>query len=99
MSINSKLEAHAASLTAGGKTVAHRATISRIVENLLRLGYVVRGMVYGMIGVLALQVAIGGGTLTDTQGAIAAIGRTAPRRSLVVRCPGRPRADLSGHSA
>jgi diacylglycerol kinase family enzyme len=32
-----------------------------------------------MIGVLALQVAIsGGGTLTDTQGAIAATGRTAP---------------------
>jgi hypothetical protein len=77
MSINSKLEAHAASLKASGKTVAHRATTSQIVENLLRLGYVVRGMVYGIIGVLALQVAIGsGGTLTDTQGAIATIGRT-----------------------
>jgi hypothetical protein len=79
MSINSKMEAHAASLTAGGKTVAHRATTSRIVENLLRLGYVVRGMVYRMIGVLALQVATGSGrTLTDTKGAIAAIGRTVP---------------------
>jgi hypothetical protein len=79
MSINSKIETHAASLKAGGKIVAHRATTSRIVENLLRLGYVVRGMIYGMIGVLALQVAIGsGGTLTDPQGAIAAIGRTAP---------------------
>jgi hypothetical protein len=77
MSINSKLEAHVASLKASGKTVAHRATTSRIVENLLRLGYVVRGMVYGIIGVLALQVAIGsGGTLTDTQGTIATIGRT-----------------------
>jgi hypothetical protein len=77
MSINSKMEAHAASLKAGSKKAVHEATTSPLVENLVRLGYVVRGMVYGMIGLLALQVAIGsGGALTDPQGAIATMGRT-----------------------
>jgi hypothetical protein len=61
------MEAHAASLKAGTRKAVHEATTSPLVENLVRLGYVVRGMGYGMIGVLALQVAIGsGGALTDT---------------------------------
>ncbi len=77
MSINSKLEARAARLRADGEKVAREATTSPVVEMLLRLGYVVRGMVYGVIGLLALQVVIGsGGALTDPQGAIAAMGRT-----------------------
>jgi hypothetical protein len=47
------------------------------METLLRLGYLVRGVVYGVIGLLALQVVLGGGgTLTDTQGAIAIMGGT-----------------------
>jgi len=47
------------------------------METLMRLGYIVRGLVYGAIGVLALQVVLNrGGSLTDTQGAIAALGRT-----------------------
>ena len=77
MSINSKLETRAASLRADSQKVAREATTSPIVETLLRLGYVVRGMVYGVIGLLALQVVIGsGGALTDPQGAIAAMGQT-----------------------
>jgi multidrug transporter EmrE-like cation transporter len=47
------------------------------METLLRLGYLVRGVVYGVIGLLALQVVLGGGgALTDTQGAIAFMGGT-----------------------
>ena len=48
------------------------------MENLARFGYVVRGLVYVVIGVLALQVAFGGGgALTDPQGAIAVMGKSA----------------------
>lgn len=37
------------------------------------------GMVYVVIGALALQVTLGGGgTLTDPQGAIAVMGKSAP---------------------
>ena len=43
----------------------------------MRLGYIVRGLLYGVIGLLALKVATGGrGQFTDTQGAIAAVSRT-----------------------
>ena len=43
----------------------------------MRLGYVVRGMVYGVMGLLAVQLAIGrGGGTTDTQGAIVVLGET-----------------------
>ena len=45
------------------------------MEKLIRLAYVVRGLVYGVIGLLAFKVAIGGGgALADQQGAIAAVG-------------------------
>ena len=41
------------------------------VERLARFGYVAKGIVNGLVGVLALQVAIGsGGTTTDTRGAL-----------------------------
>ena len=54
---------------------ARLASTSPLMENLMRLGYVVRGLVYFVMGLLALQVAVGGGgTLADTQGAIAAVG-------------------------
>jgi hypothetical protein len=44
---------------------------------LVRLGYVVRGLLYGVIGVLAIKVALGSsGRFADPQGAIAAIGTT-----------------------
>ena len=41
---------------------------------LARAGFVARGIVYGIIGVLALDVAVGhGGKLTDQQGALRAV--------------------------
>jgi uncharacterized membrane protein len=47
------------------------------METLMRLGYVARGLVYGVIGALAFQVALGvGGALADPQGAIVALGKT-----------------------
>ncbi len=62
--------------TEKGKRAARSVSASSAVENLTRLGYVVRGLLYGTIGLLALQVAVGkGGRLTDPQGAIAAIGQ------------------------
>lgn len=77
MSAHSRIPGHAASFKQEGKQVAGDATTSRPMEDLMRLGYVVRGLVYGVIGVLALQVALGrGGALSDTQGAIAAMGQT-----------------------
>lgn len=54
---------------------AQKTAMSPAMETLARLGYGVRGLVYAMIGLLALQVALGkGGRLTDTQGAIAFLG-------------------------
>lgn len=77
MSINSRIQGRADNLKQEGKKVAREATTSPLVETLLRLGYVVRGVVYGVIGLLALQMVVGGGgKLTDTQGAIAVIGKT-----------------------
>jgi len=65
------------SLRREGSKVSREASASPLMETLMRLGYVVRGLVYGAIGVLAFQVVINkGGTLTDTQGAIAALGKT-----------------------
>lgn len=59
------------------KDTAADAVASPAVEALLRLGYVARGLVYGMIGLLALKVVTGGrGQFTDQQGAIAAVART-----------------------
>jgi hypothetical protein len=59
------------------KRVASTATTSPAMEALLRLGYIVRGLVYGVIGLLALQEAIGGGgQFTGPQGAIAKMGQT-----------------------
>jgi hypothetical protein len=61
----------------GVKGAAGEAVASQPVEWLLRLGYVARGLVYGMIGLLALKAATGGrGQFTDQQGAVAAIART-----------------------
>src|SRR4051812_9267970 len=44
------------------------------VERLVRLGYVARGVLYAIVGILAVQLAIGtGGATTDKNGAIATI--------------------------
>lgn len=60
-----------------GTSPLPEVTTSRFMEFLMRLGYVVRGLVYGMIGLLALQVASGtGGSLDDPQGVIATMGKS-----------------------
>jgi hypothetical protein len=47
---------------------------SRAFEVLARAGFVARGIIYGIIGVLALDVAVGhGGKLTNQQGALRAV--------------------------
>jgi hypothetical protein len=67
------------SLKQRGRQIVHNTSTSAAMENLARFGYVVRGLVYVVIGVLALQVALGGGgALTDPQGAIAVMGTSAP---------------------
>jgi len=77
MHIGSKIQGSTHNLKNGGKKVTHDATTSPFMEGLERLGYVVRGLVYGVIGLLALQVVVGGGgKLTDTQGAIGALSKT-----------------------
>jgi hypothetical protein len=80
----SRTRGSAENLAEKGKNAGRVATTSPLMEELLRLGYLVRGVVYGVIGLLALQVAVGGGgTLTDTQGAIAVLGQT-PLGSLLL---------------
>ncbi len=58
------------------KRAGQRATFSPLMEALTRFGYGVRGLLYIVMGLLAVQVALGkGGALASPQGAIAAIGR------------------------
>ncbi|HET9115497.1 MAG TPA: DUF1206 domain-containing protein [Gaiellaceae bacterium] len=53
-----------------GEKVAH----SRGLEWLARSGFVARGLIYGIIGILAIKLAIGaGGTTTNQQGALKTI--------------------------
>lgn len=53
---------------------AREAANNPWVERLARLGYAVRGLVYGLVGVLAAQAAFGmGGKTTDTTGALATL--------------------------
>jgi len=55
---------------------AQKATFSPLMEALTRFGYGVRGLIYIVMGILAVQVALGkGGALASPQGAIADIGK------------------------
>ena len=77
MSTKTRIQGTANNFRHEGTQVAREAAASPLMETLMRLGYLVRGLVYGMIGLLAVQVALNrGGTLTDTQGAIVALGQT-----------------------
>lgn len=50
--------------------------VAKWVERLARLGYVAKGIVYGLVGILAAKLAFGqGGEATGTQGAIREIGQ------------------------
>lgn len=76
MGLNSKIQGSTNNFKEGVKKGARDATTSPFMEALERLGYMVRGLVYGVIGLLALKVVLGGGgSITDTQGAIAALGK------------------------
>jgi Domain of Unknown Function (DUF1206) len=75
MSTNSNLHTPAGNLKQEGKQAIRAAATSPLMEKLIRLGYIARGLVWGVIGILAFQVASGsGGALADQQGAIAALG-------------------------
>jgi hypothetical protein len=64
------------SVKTDAKRVGQKAAYSPLMETLARLGYGVRGLIYIMMGVLALNVVLGkGGAPTDMLGAIAAIGK------------------------
>jgi len=59
---------------AGAARTARRAAHSPASEWLARFGYIVKGVVYLIIGILAARVAIGnGGKTTDNRGALQAI--------------------------
>jgi hypothetical protein len=57
------------------KQGAAKVTHSTWVEGAARIGYVVRGLLYIVVGILAVQVALGvGGQTTDKKGAIEVLG-------------------------
>jgi len=67
-----------------GKKAAHNANFNSIVEIMAHLGYAARGMIYFVMGLLALLLAFGnGGKTTDQQGAITTIGRQPEGRILL----------------
>ncbi len=56
--------------------LGNRAVHNPWTERLARLGYLAKGVVYAVVGVLALQVAFGtGGQTTDTKGALATLAQ------------------------
>lgn len=67
--------------TAGG--VARQAANSDWLNRLARLGFVAKGIVYALIGVLALQVATGSSERTDQKGALQKVAEQ-PFGSLVL---------------
>jgi hypothetical protein len=63
---------------AGAKTGADKVARSTGFEWLARTGFVARGVIYGVIGILALKLAFGtGGKTTNQQGALATIAHQA----------------------
>jgi hypothetical protein len=67
-----------------GKKAAQDAAFNPIVEILARIGYAARGLIYFVMGLLAILFAFGnGGKTTDQQGAIATIGRQPEGRILL----------------
>ena len=59
------------SIEAQARSAGTQATHSAAFEVLTRIGFVARGVIYAVIGVLAIQVAMhSGGTRTDQRGAM-----------------------------
>ena len=64
------------SFVAESARTARNAAINPVIETLTRVGYGARGFIYIVMGLLAVEVALGkGGTLASPLGAIAAIGK------------------------
>ncbi|ATB33908.1 DUF1206 domain-containing protein [Melittangium boletus] len=64
----------AAELKQRGDQLGEKALRHPWMVRLARLGYLAKGVVYAVVGVLALQVAFGqGGEMTDTRGALASL--------------------------
>jgi hypothetical protein len=60
----------------GAQTSGEKVSRSRGFEWLARGGFVARGLIYGIIGVLAIKLAVGaGGTTTNQQGALKTIAQ------------------------
>lgn len=58
----------------GMKRLAHEVTHGGWVQRCARVGYAAKGVVYAIIGVLAVQVALGeGGRMTDGEGALSSL--------------------------
>lgn len=63
-------------LKAHGDRLGAKALHHPWMVPLARMGYLAKGVVYAVVGVLALQVAFGqGGRMTDTHGALASLAR------------------------
>jgi fumarate reductase subunit D len=60
----------------GARTSGDKVARSRGFEWLARAGFVVRGLIYAIIGILAIKLALGaGGTTTNQQGALKTIAQ------------------------
>jgi hypothetical protein len=67
------------------QTAQHVARTKPWVERLARLGYAIKGLVYLLIGLLAVQAAFGiGGETMGTEGALRALQRQAFGQALLV---------------
>jgi hypothetical protein len=74
--MESELRRRASELKHQGDRLGNRAVHNPWTERLARLGYLAKGVVYAVVGVLALQVAFGaGGQTTDTKGALATLAQ------------------------
>jgi hypothetical protein len=67
------------------KTVSRRTAANPALEFLERVGYIVRGLLYGAMGTLALGLAIGvGGAATDQSGSLMMLARGPAGRVLLI---------------
>jgi formate hydrogenlyase subunit 3/multisubunit Na+/H+ antiporter MnhD subunit len=67
------------------ESVADRAAESPWVERLARLGLVAQGISFGLVGVLAIELALGnGGSATDREGALKKIAEGSIGRAIVI---------------
>ena len=71
-------------INGSGPLTYNNSALNKTFETLARLGYVARGIIYFVIGLLAVLMAFGyGGKTTDQQGAISTIGMQPAGRILL----------------